>query len=160
MFAMSNFRSAYAILLGCCILFGCSSNTDSPQAVSVAPVSEQISINAVNSGSRDTIEEGEPFSVKVYLSHPLLSDMAKSNNIQRPIIVLYNSLDKMTMRDSAVMVGDTGVVKFTPVIENIKPGEVRPYIWTYAVKVDFQSTNSGIDTTFMARDIFYIKGKP
>lgn len=119
-----------------------------------------VVLEAMNSRSWDTIRAGEVFSAKIYMNHSVLSDIARARNIKRPIKVFYSPIGGLTTKDTAVMIGDTGVVEFTPVVRNLKKGEVRKYGWSYKLTVDFLTQHSGVDTTFMVNDALFIQAKP
>ena len=152
-----------AVLLSALALAACS--TDAQQkdtaAAELPAESEAAKLsNAVSSRGRDTIAAGEEFVTRVYLNQARQAAIMAAKTKRPEFLITYNPALQQARFDTAVMVGDTGIVRFTPPVGVLKPGEVKIHEWVYQVAVDFNARYPGPDTVFMVREVLYIKGQP
>ena len=163
---MSNLKAmryTVFVLLSTLALVGCStdnaSQTETP--INQPEASEEVKLgNTVSSRGHDTILAGEEFATRVYLNQARRASIAQAQTKSPAFLITYNPALQQAKFDTATMVGDTGIVRFTPQVGRLATGEVRAYEWVYQVAVDFNARYPGADTIFMVRDVLYIKGRP
>ncbi|UPL50492.1 hypothetical protein [Hymenobacter sublimis] len=147
--------------LGCALLLaGCSADSEkrAVQAQNTPPPPPTAS--AVSSRGRDTVLTGQEFSTRVYVDPRVLTAIAPAESKPRTIRITYRPSLESPAYDTAVMVGDTGIVRFTPTAKNVKSGEIKAHEWMYKVELDYNERYPGPDTIFMNREILYLQGKP
>ena len=152
-----------AVLLGALALASCSADNASQTDAPAAPPeeSEEMKLNnAVSSRGHDTILAGEEFATRVYLNQARQASIRQAQTKRPQFLITFNSALRQPKFDTATMEGDTGIVRFTPRVGRLDPGEVKAYEWVYQVAVDFNARYPGPDTIFMVRDVLYIKGQP
>lgn len=147
----------------CCavLLAGCSADSEkrAVQAAQGTPPAPAVA-SAVSSRGRDTLLIGQEFSTRVYVDQRVLAAIAGAETKPRKVRITYRPSPESPAYDTAVMMGDTGVVTFTPALKKVKSGEITPYEWIYRVELDYNERYPGADTIFMNREILYLKGRP
>ncbi|RIY09268.1 hypothetical protein D0T11_12630 [Hymenobacter rubripertinctus] len=144
-------------------LAACSADTEqkSPGVAELPAESEAAKLsNAVSSRGRDTIAAGEEFVTRVYLNQARQAGIMAAKTKRPQFLITYNPALQQARFDTAVLVGDTGIVRFTPQVGAFRPGEVKTHEWVYQVAVDFNGRYPGPDTVFMVREVLYIKARP
>lgn len=146
MFFRIIFYSVFLISLACC------NQVDKQQK------EEFVYIRTISSASRDTIRLGDSYRSKIYLDTTMLYDIAKSRGIKEYVSMQIWDGDSLNLIGKTVPVySDTGYVEFNPILRWESSQKVVPYFWRYIINIDFDPNKKGIDTTFSADDVFYIK---
>ncbi|OWP62347.1 hypothetical protein CDA63_14780 [Hymenobacter amundsenii] len=151
------------VLLSALALAGCSTDAEQNSTGGVALPAESKAAklsNAVSSRGRDTITAGQEFVTRVYLNQARQAGIMAAKTKRPQFLITYNPNLQQARFDTAVLMGDTGVVRFTPQVGALRSGEVKAHEWVYQMAVDFNAHHPGPDTVFMVREVLYIKAKP
>lgn len=126
------------LLLMFFVLLGCSQNKEKePQVINVEIVYLE-----------DTVKSGNPVSAKVFLNNQSLYKLARENNINEYLKIQFWDGNTNTGLQSVPINSDTGLISFTPIVDEINSDSITAHVWEVGVFIKFLKNDSEYDTLF------------
>lgn len=145
------------------IFFSCSSRKEHSH-IERDDIVNDLYIEILNSNKDDTIINDQTYETTIFLNDSSLFSIAKQNGIDNYLSFTFdvdtnpNKYSNTKNKYKAVLLGDTGVVKFHVFIPELKKGKIVPYYWQFEAVIKYKNPKSAFDVAYAQEGRIYVKG--